>query len=958
MIRKQFNNLLIIYLLLLSTIAAAQPSMAQNGTIAGKVIDQSTGETLIGANVMIKGTTNGAQSDMDGKYALTNLQPGIYDIVISYVSYQTKTITGVRVSDDKYTPLDIVLESTATETQEVTITAQASTQSSISLMTTIRNTPAMTTGISAEAIRRTPDKNVGEALKRVSGVTVQDNKFLVIRGLNDRYNNTLLNGLPINSWEPDRKSVSFDVFPSNFVDNLLISKTATPDLPAEFAGGIVQVNTREIPEENSFNVQVGSGMNSQTTGKPYQYTEGGDSKWYGSDDGTRALPSAFPSTTDYRNLNSYAPSTLEYARLFKNTWAIKEGSAAPANRNLQMGFTRHFKTFGKESGVLAAFTYNRSLKKDIDNPRRDYLHINDSIPEFTYTDERYTDNLLAGGMLNFGTKLDVNNKIYLKNTFTRVMDDQTILRDGYNRTLGTMIQANTSQLNYTHFAMSQIGGEHFIEARPLKINWSFSYATTFRNTPDLRRMFYTLGENYMTSQEGDSAYQAYVPTSSASNTFAGRFFSKLNEQTVNGKADIIIPIKKDFKNSIRAGFLKSVRNRSFIARVLGYKILDASQFFTQNPNLLFEDQSTLFDASNIGTSGFGIDEITNPSDAYTASSDINATYIMADHSILKKIRLIYGVRFENFTQELQSKSYSGKDISFTRTENKLYPSLNVVYALNEKQNLRAAYGRTTARPEFRELAPFSFYDFTESGTVKGNSELKNTFIDNIDLKYEIFPGSGQFIAVTAFYKHFSNPIEPLVNTSSSGGNRDYEFHNEEKATNYGLELDWRAGLNAITKNRILERLSFFGNISYVHSVISVTLDDGSVDSLTYERPLWGQSPYTVNLGISYQDNENGFGTTLVYNKTGDRIDRVGVKYGYTDRWEHVRPLLDFQVSKRIIKNGEIRFTVANIFDRAGIIYQDMNEEDKLFKKYDEGTDRILRSNQRGTDYSVSFNYRF
>lgn len=943
--------LVISFFILLTTNAKGQ-----QGAIAGKITDAVNGETLIGATVVIKGTTTGAQTDLDGQYKISSLNPGVYDLVVTYVSYTTKTIPAVRVTEGKTTSLDIVMETAAQETKEVNVTAQANRQSSITLMSTIRNTPAMTVGISAETIRRTPDKNVGESLKRVSGVTIQDNKFIVIRGLNDRYNATMMNNLPVSSWEPDRKSVSFDVFPSNFVDNLLIAKTATPDLPAEFAGGVVQVNTRDIPDENSFAVQIGTGLNTQTTGKSFSYTNSGNMKWLGSDNGTREIPAGLPTTAAYQSLNSYSPIALDYGRSFSNNWAIEKGASAPMNRNLQLSLTRNFNVAGKQSGLLAAFSYNRSLRQDLDTPRRDYVNANDSIPEFTYIDERFTDNLLMGGLLNYGIRFNENSHLYIKNTFTKMMDDQTILREGFNRTLGTNIKANTSQYTETAFIMSQVGGEHKVNA--IKLNWVAGYAYTNRDVPDLRRMQYTLGENTMTTAENDSAYIAYVPIGSASNTFAGRFYSKLFEQNINGRVDATVPLTADYKNTVKVGVMKQYRSRTFDARVLGYKILDPTSFYTNNPDLLYQDQGTLFDQQNIGINGFGIDEITNPSDAYTASSDVNAAYIMADQSLLKKLRLIYGIRVENFRQQLTSKSYNGKDITFDNQETKIYPSLNLVYSLTEKQAVRFAYGRTTARPEFRELAPFAFYDFSESGTVRGNDKLQNTFIDNIDLKYEIYPSNNQYFAVTAFYKNFSNPIEPLVNTASSGGNRDYDFRNEDQAQNYGLEFDWRLGFGLLSKNKIMERFAIFGNAAYVSSVISVTLDDGSVDSLTYERPLWGQSPYTINVGLTYQDNERGLGFTLAYNKAGDRIDRVGVKYGYIDRWEKIRPLLDFQVSKRIAKNGEVRFTVANILDRNSIIYQDMNEDNKLFKNYDEGTDRIIRNNRRGTDYSISFNWRF
>lgn len=915
--------------------------VAKAGKISGTVLDKSSGETLIGVPVMVEGTTLGAVTDLDGKYLITGVGEGTYVVVFRYIGYVTKRIENVKVSSGNVTTVDVSLESNSQQLQEVTVTADMKRESIGSVLLMQKKSATVQDGISSEAIKRTPDKNTSEVVRRVSGASVQEGKFVVIRGLNDRYNGALLNGVPLASTEPDRKAFSFDLFPSNLLDNLIIVKTASPELPGEFAGGMLQVNTRDIPDQGFIGFTAGTSYNTQSTFKSYQTYEGGKTDWLGVDDGTRDLPSGFPGSEELKSATQQ--EKIEYSRQLPNDWAITEKASTPLAQNYQLSFGTAGKVKGNDLGMIGAVSYNNS-RRTIEVERSDYDF--DGQKNYDYTDAQYRENVNLGAILNLTYKISDRHKISLKNVYSNNATDLVVDRVGTDYENLQANYANALWYTSTKFFNSVLSGDHSVNDKGLRIKWNGGYTKINQDVPDLRRMYYY--RNIETGAEDTSVY-AYVPFGTASPNYAGKFYSELQDHIYFGEANASLPlhfIGKD--HSVKFGIFEQYKDRSFNARVLGYVVTNPGQF---NWDLLHEPQATIFDQSHMGTKGFRIDEITNPSDQYTASANLHAGYVQLDNLINDKFRFVWGVRVENFVQKLNSFGYSNDTVKVNTNTLDFLPSMNFTWSLTEKTNVRVAISQTVARPEFRELAPFTFYDFSNATSIAGNAGIERTKIFNADLRYEWYPTAGEIISASVFYKNFDKPIEPVVEASGAGSRR-ISYQNANSAYLYGVELEWRKNLGftipSLNWNQ-LENFTVYGNIAVMKSRVDVSNDLRS----TGERALQGQSPYVFNAGLQYQEGKSGIGVNLVYNRIGTRIFQVGNE-GYLNILEAPRDLVDLQISKRIMERGEIRFGINDLLNQANVFYQDQNGNDR----YDSSEDSRIASAVFGTNYSLSVSYKF
>lgn len=940
-----FRLLFTLIILIITKVA-----ISQNSSIKGKVVDEKTGETLPGAVVMINGTTTGGNTDLDGNFSINNVAPGTYNLVCKLISYNTKNLTGVIVKSGEPTIITISLGTASTELGVVEVTATISRETNSNLTMLQKNNASLSDGISSESIRRSPDKSTSDVLKRVSGASIQDNKFVVIRGLSDRYNTAMINGLPLPSTEPDKKAFSFDIFPSNMLDNMMIYKTANPDLPGDFAGGVIQINTKDIPEQNFISASVGAAYNTQSTFKEFQTYDGGKTDWLGYDKTKRILPSGIPETDQYIAQISSISTRYETSKLFENDWAIKTKKSSPLGQNYQLSFGENTKLLKNDFGIVGAFTYNYSRRLQTIN-RQDFNP--DKTQLFEYDDNTYRENILWGAMLNFSYKLGENNKISFKNMYSMNSEDAVIDRYGKNFENDQINHATSMQYTSNSLLSSQLMGDHLLSKAKIKIKWGVDYNNTKRVVPNMRRMYYY--KNITPSgSESDSVFTAYIPIGAPSNTYAGKFYSKLNEDLYAGYLEFAIPFNLfEQKQTLKIGGTEQYKNRSFDARVFGYVINNAGQF---DWSLLTLSQDSIFDQSNITSSGFVVKELKNPANLYTASSNLSAGYLMLDNNISKNIRLVWGARVENFQQVLNSKSYGGDDIKIDTTYLDILPSLNLTWSVTEKANIRLAGSRTVARPEFRELAPFTFYDFNTSAAVVGNKNLVRTNITNADVRYELYPGYGQILSATVFYKHFQNPIEQIIDLSSGAGSRIYTYQNVISAQNYGFEAELRFKLNvldSVFKTTQFDKITVFTNFTYVKSEVDLSNVATAISEDEKRRPMQGQSPYIINAGIQYLNDSIGLGISLLYNKVGRRIFLVGSN-GYKNIYEAPRDLFDIQITKKVFKNGEIKFNINDIFNQMSVFYQDQNDS----KKYEEDEDTRITGIKFGTNYSLSFSYRF
>lgn len=971
---------------------------SQNSSIKGKVIDEKTGETLPGASVVIKGTTTGSNTDLDGAFTISNVAPGKYEIQCQMISYNTKTITDVVVKADEPTILTVSIQTASTDLGVIEVTTTMNKETTGSLLILQKNNASVSDGVSSESIKRTPDKSTSDVLKRVSGASIQDNKFAIIRGLNDRYNAAYINGAPLPSSESDRKAFAFDIFPSNMLDNLIIIKTATPDLPAEFAGGIIQINTKNIPDKNFQSLSAGGGYNTITTGKNQVYYEGGKADWLGLDDGSRAMPDAIPAQEDF-------PVNIhEQAALAKQTnvdWKLYDRKFSP-NYNFQysMGYIIPIKKKSADStkeakerplGIVLALTYNRTNNFN-ESIRRGYTgngstNTTASQIDYDYLDEIYAEQILAGALGNVSFKLNDNNTFSFKNLYSINSDDRVIVRTGETNPLEsnpTILKSNARWFTSNKIYSGQLSGEHYLLKAKTHVNWTGGLSQIERLIPNLRRTIYTRFDHINDPTDPnplDTVYTANIAASNVGPDYGGgMFFSKNNEKiySFNANASRNFKLGKELTADVKIGGLFQDRSRSFYARQLGYtKYGISGGSINFKDSLLYLGDNEIFDNQNMGlissgVGGFKLTDGTKPSDKYVASSRLAAAYAMLDNKY-RFLRLVWGVRLENFNLKLSAKESTLDSININTTQLDVLPSANLILALNEKQNVRLSYSQTVNRPEYRELAPFAFYNFSTGFLTTGNDSLERAKIQNADVRYELYPGRGQLFSISGFYKKFSNPIEQI---SQPGVVNSISFQNVPTASSYGLELEFRVLLATLFKSdssRILNNLTAFSNLAIIRSVVDVKDVLGSTSS---SRPLQGQSPYVLNAGIQYLDAELGMSFSVSYNKVGSRISVVGNVYE-PDIWESSRAFLDLQATKSLWKNRiEIKVNAQNILARDQVFYQNRDldpakvgglrgfvnsvatGDSQNKNEYNKNEDDLINSTKFGRVFSLSVAIKF
>lgn len=932
-------------------------TIAQTGRITGKVVNSNTGEALVGATITLTSPPKKAVSDQAGQYSIGGLSAGTYTFTCTFVGFNSKEVSEIVVKNGEVTDVNISLDVKQNDLATVVVRSRVSRENQSALLITQKNSPVVSDGISAELIKKTPDRTTGDVLKRISGVSIQDNKFAVVRGLNDRYNAAYLNGAPLPSSENDRKAFAFDIFPANMLENLVILKTATPDMPGDFAGGVINISTSSIPIKNFTSISVGGGYNTITTFKDGLTYHGGKTDWLGLDDGTRAIPKGVPTTENFPVKTS---ERAELAKLYTtNNWGINTRNILP-NLNLQFSQGLNIRRKGQEFfGMLLSLTYNKTYTFST-GELNSYVYNRDNPSEppiltANFTDVKtHSEATLAGLVANFSIKLNENNKISLKNILSVNADDRVITLDGKPDVPGDPeFKVNARALWYTSnvISSSQLFGDHNVSRAKLKINWLLSFGQVDRKIPNLRQLNY--GYN-----EGQTNYSAGIASSTISSDNSGSMFtSKTNEKIYSAKLDLSRNFDglTNFKTQIKLGGYFQYRDRGFDARLLGFGIYRPSGGFD---NSLFSlPQDKIFDSSNMGLKangkgGFLLLDGTNPTFAYDANSTLYSTYLMADSRIGKKLRAIYGVRYENFNQKLNSFKDFTTPINLNTNKGDFLPSLNLVYSINSKQNLRFSYSRTVNRPEFRELAPFAFFDFSNRIVVGGNPDLVRASIDNFDLRYELYPGKGQLVSVSAFYKKFKNPIEL---TSDPNNFNSTAYQNALEGKNYGVEAEFRTLLSTLfgrEENLVLGRFVASANASYIFSNVKEAPFAGVVKG-TEDRPLQGQSPYLFNLSLGYNDNDHGWSSTLSANRVGQRIFIVG-SLNEPDTWEQGRTVLDFQLSKTLIKEKlELKLNCKDLLRQKQIFFLDLDES----KSYKKDKDLIFQSRSFGSVISFTATYK-
>lgn len=942
---------------------------SQTGKISGTILDAKTGETLPGATALIEGTTKGASADFDGKFVLTGVPVGKINLVISYISYTTKKIEGIEVKENDVTDINVLLDaSSSKDLNEVEVVVTLNKENNTALILQQKNNASVSDGISSETIRKTPDRSTSDVIKRISGATIQDNKFAIIRGMSDRYNAAYINGAPLPSSESDKKAFSFDIFPANLLDNIVILKTATPDLPGEFAGGVIQINTKSIPEKNAYSISVSGGYNTQTSFKDFKTYKGGKFDWLGIDDGTRAEPKGIPETKLYSNDKL---EQIEYAKRVNYDWSLQTKKALP-NYNIQGSVANVGKLFKRDAGSIFALTYNNNSntlftnRREFDGEGTNY----DVIKIRDYIDTTFSNVVLASALWNLSYKFSPNHQLGLKNLYSINSEDRVITRKGSQDIPSQTWERSTVRwFVQNQILSSQLNGDHYFAPAKIKFKWVAGYSDIKRETPNLRRMTYTKSSEF----EDDSVkYSAVIGNNTTSAPNAGTMlFNTTKEKMQSVRYDIsrAFKIGTKTKHEIQIGGNHIFRDRIFYARLLGYTMYRKNSSLIENSDLKNLDESVIFAPENIGIidgpgsrdGGFKLTEATTEKDSYAASSMLHAGYVMLDSRLFDKLRFIYGARVESYNQKLSAVIYGEEKISDTTVVD-ILPSINAVYSPTEKTNIRLAFYQTVSRPEFRELAAFNFLDFNTTFNVSGNDSLKRAKIDNYDVRLEFFPGAGQIVSVSGFYKRISNAVEQVVDASAQI--KSLNFANVDLVENIGVELEYRFKLSTLfntDSSKFLSNTTFFSNFAYIQSKVDV-----SKIPFADPRPLQGQSPYIVNAGIQYVDNEKGWGASVSYNVIGRRIVLVG-STGEPNFWEAPRHVLDLQLVKSFKEKFEIKFNIRDMLAQNQIWYQDVNKNGKLDKgsenenknlTHSNDFDNVMVNTKLAPTFSLAFLFRF
>ncbi len=921
-------------LTLLFVVIGATVFAQGTGKISGTVADKKTGETIIGASVKLLGVNQAVATDVEGRYIIGGLAPGNYVLEVSYIGYSIKSITAIEVKDGNTTSVNVTLEESQSQTlNQVVVTSTVNKETVNSLYLKQKTNVSISDGISAEQIKRSPDRNTSEVLKRVSGTSIQDNKFVIVRGLSDRYNTTLLNNAILPSTEPDRKAFSFDIIPSNMIDNIVINKTASPDLPGDFSGGVVQVLTKDIPTENYLFASAGTGYNSQSTFQKFQLGEKSGIENFGFFKSDRNIPKGIPSTQKYNVLT--ANQKIDAGKLFRNSFQTNTFNAAMPSQayQLSMGLRKALKN-NANIGAIVSLTYRNSETRN-EAERFDY---EGATKQYDFNDETFKFSSFLGALANFAY-IKGNHKIAFKNLYNISLDNTYTSRFGTQFVDQDLIKGYSYDLVSKSLLNSQLEGEHKFSWQDLKLNWNLGYSYSDRLQPDLKSINYRLDYD-----QGAKVYEAVVPNGTASRTDASRFFSDLFEDSYNAGLNVNLPFTlfKE-KSSLKVGGLKQYKLRDFKARKFGY----IKSFGAFEANLLTLPYNEIFNSTNLKPTGFILDEGTENADKYDATSDLNAGYAMLDTRLSKKIRLSLGARVEDSYQLVNTADFTGKKVKVEKQYLDILPSLNATYSLSDQTNIRFSASQTVTRPELRELSNFGFFDYISKRILQGNPDLKRSQNTNIDVKYEIFPGSGQVLSISGYYKYFKNPIEQVV---SSGSVKNITFQNANSATTYGMELEARKNLGFMGENSFYKNLTAYVNTSVIFSTVNLN----SLVSEITSRALQGQSPYLINAGLLFNEPKSNLSFNILYNRIGERISEVGYQ-GYPDIYEKGRNMLDFQISKKLINNkAELRLNLADILNEKIYFYQNNNNK----KTYQSNIDNIMNTARTGMGASLTFTYNF
>jgi len=927
-------------------------------TVKGIVKDGSNGDPVENAKITLVGSEKRCLSDANGVFELAGVPKGKYSLEIKASTFNIYVLSDVTIGENEVKELNIAMEAADLVKGPVVVTRKVKKDGVVELIRVQHNLGVVSNGISAEDIKKNNDSKVSDVMKRISGASIQDNKFIVIRGLSDRYNYAFLNGASLPSSESDRKAFSFDIFPSNVLSSISVVKTASPSMPGEFAGGIINITTIEPSDKPINSLSLSAGYNAISTFR--NFYRSGDSKLdvlgFGGKD--RLLPTGIPGSAEYAALDVH--ERARWAQKMNYNWAPEQRSAMP-NSSIQYSLGKTFDFKNKQSlGYVAAYSYQNNQTFSLNTRREFEESATGVVQRMELRDSVFTQNVLNTGMLNLKYSFSPKSNIQFKNLYSVNAEDKINVRNGVREMDNDPRQwEKATNFWYTQnkALSSQLYGTH--DNEKLVFNWNLGYSNVDRVIPALRRVIhrkYSLNED-----DPNEQYIAVVQNNGTIPTAAGNmFWSDANESIYSAIYDVEKRFQIDsFNINLKVGAMHQYRNRDFQARNFGFSKYNGGgvNFYD---SLLLASPSSIFNNENLGLmangrGGFKLDEATNVDDSYQASSFLNTGYVQIDGNWKQKIRLNGGLRVESYRQAFNYIEFgSNNDTNITTTVVDFLPSANLIVSLTPRMNIRASSYKTVSRPEFRELAPFTFYNFVIDNIISGDPNLQRATIMNYDLRYEYLIGNGQNFNISGFYKDFTNPIE-LVNRTGTSGAPELYYTNVPGVTTFGGEIEYRFNLGFLSKkenHKLWDQLTINLNASLIKSRVDIGDSLFGQNEYPDGRPLQGQSPYIINAGIYYQSLDKKWAFSAAYNRVGQRIYIVGNEQE-PSVWENGRNLLDFQLVRNFGDKFEMRLNVKDALANELVFFQDLNKN----QKFDAG-DNTWQNITFGQTVSLSLKYNF
>lgn len=877
-----------------------RPPPRGKGAVWGVVKSRKDNETLLEALVTVIGRKEYATSDLEGRYRI-ELPPGVYQLRVQYELHRPARVKNVRVFAGRLSKIDVVMDPDETAVEEVTaVEAEIERASAATQLFLRKNAAQASDSVGAQDIAKTPDRNAADAVKRVVGTTVVDGRYIFIRGLGDRYTNSMMNGSPLPSPEPDRQAVPLDMFPTLVLSDLTVSKTFVPDMPGDFAGGSLNIHTRDLPSKFLFQSTFGLGFNTISTfGNRLSYP-GGSTDWLGIDSGGRQIPADIPGERVTGIVNGQRnPQLAELGRAINTPMGTNRTFNLPhGTGSVVVGDSFKLKN-GNVVGYMVGGSYSRRFQKRVNEIIRtfgvDAMRPGELVRYNDYTAETGTDVVTWSGLGTVSWASGTDHKIALTGLYSRNAEKEARIITGRNEEQDA--NAYDERLRFVNRALmyGQLRGEHrlrFLNAA--QIQWTGLWARATLNDPDLRESVYV--------EDAGRGFSYRDSTQSGQH-----FYAAQGETTRSGGLDWTQPLAKgENAAKIKMGGLVTLRGRSFSARRFRFLRTNASGV---DPAVYRLPPNELFTNENIGTA-LDLEEWTRPTDTYAAQYNVYAGYAMTDVGITERVRVVVGERIEVSHQNLESFdpfSSSTEQVATSLKRTDLLPSGNVIFKLTSDSNIRLSATRTVARPQLRELAPFVFTDFFGAREVLGNPELDRTRISNFDARYEVFPRVGEVLAVSFFHKRFEKPIEQVILPTSRGV---ISYQNAKGAVNTGIEVEGRKGLDFLTP--ALKDFGFLANLTVVHSRVDLDTAQAGIQT-SKSRPLAGQSPFVMNFAIDWNKEAWKTRARVLYNVAGERIAQVGSN-GIPDMYEQPRHLVDVSFAKGFGDHVDMKATIENLFD--------------------------------------------